>query len=63
MRTYKEFMECSVNRTIKLISGKWKPVILKQLAEGETRFVDIWRAIPKVSKKVLSVDIPGMLTT
>ena len=37
-----------------MLSGKWKAVILKHLADyGETRFIDLWRAFPRVSKKVL----------
>ena len=54
MMTYKDFEQCRVNRTLGILSGKWKAVILKHLADnGETRFVELWRAVPKVSKKVM----------
>lgn len=37
-----------------MISGKWNPMILYFLFhQGEFRFNDLWRAMPKVSKKVL----------
>ena len=52
--TYNDFEQCLVNRTLGMLSGKWKAVILKHLADnGETRFIDLWRAFPRVSKKVM----------
>ncbi len=51
--TYHDFERCAVNVTVGMIAGKWKPVILQHLKAGETRFVALWRAIPRVSKKVL----------
>lgn len=51
--TYKDFERCTVNVTVGMIAGKWKPVIMQHLALGETRFVALWRIIPRVSKKVL----------
>lgn len=54
MMTYNDFEQCLVNRTLGMLSGKWKAVILKYLADnGETRFIDLWRAFPRVSKKVM----------
>jgi len=50
-----------------MISGKWKPMILYFLFhEGEFRFNDLWRAMPKVSKKVLiehlrKMEIEGLI--
>lgn len=35
-------------------TGKWKPVILYHFFhDGDIRFTELWRKIPKVSKKVL----------
>ncbi|WP_310392548.1 helix-turn-helix domain-containing protein [Hymenobacter sp.] len=51
--TYNDFERCAVNVTVGMIAGKWKPVILQHLEPGEIRFVALWRAIPRVSKKVL----------
>lgn len=51
--TYNEFERCAVNVTVDIIAGKWKPVILQHLSVNETRFTDLWRSIPRVSKKVL----------
>lgn len=51
--TYNDFEHCAVNITINMIVGKWKPVILQHLSAGEIRFVNLWRLLPRVSKKVL----------
>ena len=51
--TYDDFERCAVNVTVGMIAGKWKPVVLQHLMPGEVRFVELWRAIPRVSKKVL----------
>jgi len=51
--THPEFKRCAVNVTLAMIGGKWKPVILQHMAPGELRFVQLWRALPRVSKKVL----------
>ncbi len=51
--THKEFENCAVNITIGMLAGKWKPVILQHLFSGELRFIQLWRLLPRVSKKVL----------
>ncbi|RIV20451.1 transcriptional regulator [Fibrisoma montanum] len=51
--TYNDFENCAVNITIGMLAGKWKPVILQHLAAGELRFIQLWRLLPRVSKKVL----------
>ena len=51
---YKEFENCHLNIFLKLFSGKWKPLILYHFFKnGDIRFTDLWRNIPKISKKVL----------
>jgi len=59
------FMEnyesCSVVKVIKLINGKWKPFILFLLSKEPHSFNEIWRRIPKVSKKVLSTHLKEMI--
>jgi DNA-binding HxlR family transcriptional regulator len=36
-----------------MLAGKWKTVILQHLAGGKLRFIQLWRLLPRVSKKVL----------
>lgn len=49
-----DLLDCPVVSTLKLIQGKWKPHVLRLLAEGTMRFGEIRRTIPGVSQKVLS---------
>lgn len=52
---YKDFQNCGLKRALDMISGKWTPPILYFLFNNQDmRFNDLWRSIPKISKKVLS---------
>ena len=54
MMNYKDFENCGLNKTLKMLTGKWKPLILHYLFhEGAFRFNELWIAMPRVSKKVL----------
>lgn len=44
---------CGLDATLKIISGKWKPLILYFLLRGPTRYGELKRAIRDVSDKVL----------
>ncbi|MFN1836296.1 winged helix-turn-helix transcriptional regulator [Balneola sp. MJW-20] len=58
---YKEFENCGLRKALDMVSGKWKPLILHYLFhEGEFRFNELWRSIPKVSKKVLTEQLRQM---
>lgn len=51
---YEEFENCGLKRSLDILSGKWKPVILHYLfQQNKIRFIELWRLIPHVSKKVL----------
>lgn len=64
---YEEYLNCPFNKFLNILNGKWKPMILYVLfKEGDIRFTEIWRKIPKVSKKVLleqlnSLELDGIL--
>ncbi|TAD92202.1 MAG: transcriptional regulator [Alphaproteobacteria bacterium] len=45
---------CPVTHCLSLIGGKWKPVILFCLAGGVNRFGALSRAIPAVTKQMLT---------
>lgn len=58
---YKDFENCRLKKTLTMVSGKWKPLILHFLFHyGEYRFNDLWRSMPKVSKKVLTEHLRQM---
>jgi DNA-binding HxlR family transcriptional regulator len=44
---------CGLNATLRIISGKWKPLILFFLRDGPKRYGELKRLIPEVSNKVL----------
>jgi DNA-binding HxlR family transcriptional regulator len=45
---------CSVIATLKLFATKWKPCILCYLSAGSLRYNELHRAIPNISRKMLS---------
>ena len=45
---------CSVERTLGLIDGKWKIVILYKLLRGTLRFNELRRRIPAVTQRMLT---------
>lgn len=45
---------CPVTECLKVIGGKWKPVILYSVGHGATRFGILRRVIPGISKQVLT---------
>jgi DNA-binding HxlR family transcriptional regulator len=44
---------CGLDATLRIISGKWKPLVLFFLREGPKRYGELKRSIPGVSDKVL----------
>ncbi|MGK6341034.1 winged helix-turn-helix transcriptional regulator [Chryseobacterium sp. DT-3] len=58
---FEEFKNCGLRRSLDFLSGKWKPLILHNLfEEDQVRFVELWRKMPRVSKKVLSEQLKQM---
>ncbi|KAA2239530.1 helix-turn-helix transcriptional regulator [Chitinophaga agrisoli] len=49
-----EYKHCGLNVALTILSGKWKPMILYYISHTpEMRFTELWRIIPKITKKVL----------
>ncbi|MET0208126.1 MAG: helix-turn-helix domain-containing protein [Burkholderiaceae bacterium] len=44
---------CGLNATLRIISGKWKPLVLFFLRDSPKRYGELKRLIPGVSDKVL----------
>lgn len=44
----------SVETTLKVVGGKWKPVILCHLTEGIKRFSELKRDMPDITQKMLT---------
>ena len=52
--TYRNASECPITKSVEIIGGKWKPIILWVLRDGPLRYSEINKEIEGVSEKVLS---------
>lgn len=53
MREYKVSARCPIRTTLEMVGGKWKLLIIVQLAGGPLRLTTIRQAIPDISEKML----------
>jgi DNA-binding HxlR family transcriptional regulator len=53
--------KCPIRTTLELVGGKWKLLLIKQLADGPARFAELGKAIPEVSEKILSAELKDLL--
>lgn len=51
---------CPVELTLRLISNKWKILILRDLISGPQRFSELRRSIGSISQKVLTSNLRDM---
>ena len=50
--------ECKANTALDILIGKWKPIILYHLGQsGTLRFSGLQRAIPEITKKMLTAQL------
>jgi DNA-binding HxlR family transcriptional regulator len=55
-----KIFNCPMELAVNLISGKWKAVILWNLAEGALRFTELSRRFPGASEKVLTAQLRSL---
>lgn len=55
-----ELPPCPVEITLKLISDRWKVLIIRDLLDGTKRFGELRKSIGKVSQKVLTANLRTM---
>ncbi|WP_103867105.1 helix-turn-helix domain-containing protein [Aquimarina sp. I32.4] len=53
--------DCSIEKTLLLISGKWKPAILSELLKRSLRLKDIQEGLPEASKRALTQQLKEMI--
>ncbi|MEN7551757.1 helix-turn-helix domain-containing protein [Rapidithrix thailandica] len=46
--------KCPMRATLKVIGGKWKPLILQQVNGKVSRFSELQRQIPEITKQMLT---------
>lgn len=51
---YVERDACPLYTAIGVISGRWKPMIIQRLADGPLGFGALQRAMPRITRKVLT---------
>ncbi|MCB0516325.1 MAG: helix-turn-helix transcriptional regulator [Bacteroidetes bacterium] len=53
----KKYGGCPVSATLKLIGGKWKPLILYFISVDVNRFGQLQRMMPDCSKRMMTVQL------
>jgi DNA-binding HxlR family transcriptional regulator len=48
------YESCPITRTLEVVGGKWKPLLLHFLAEGPRRSGELGRLVPQASAKMLT---------
>lgn len=51
---HKKQVSCPVETTLKVIGGRWKVLILKELFRGVKRFGELQRALTGITQKMLT---------
>ncbi|WKK67106.1 winged helix-turn-helix transcriptional regulator [Lutimonas zeaxanthinifaciens] len=53
--------DCSIEKTLNVISGKWKPAILSEVLKRNLRLRDIQKGLPEASKRALTQQLGEMI--
>jgi DNA-binding HxlR family transcriptional regulator len=49
-----KYTDCPITRTLEVVGGKWKPIILHYLSDNPRRSGELARLIPQASAKMLT---------
>jgi DNA-binding HxlR family transcriptional regulator len=53
-------IECSIEKALNVLEGKWSFLIIKNLFEGTRRFGELRKALHDISPKTLTVRLRGL---
>ena len=56
----KELPKCPIETTLKLLSNKWKILIIRDLLNGTKRFGELKKALGTITQKVLTANLRNM---
>lgn len=56
----KELPKCPVETTLKLLSSRWKVLIIRDLLNGTKRFGELKKALGTITQKVLTTNLRDM---
>ena len=51
---------CPVEEAIRLLGGRWRIVLVYHLLDGKHRFSDLRRAMPRISQRMLTLDLRAL---
>ncbi len=57
---HKKQVSCPVETTLKIIGGRWKVLILRELFVGIKRFNELQRSLPGITQKMLTQQLREM---
>ncbi|NJL80935.1 MAG: helix-turn-helix transcriptional regulator [Richelia sp. RM2_1_2] len=57
---HKKMVSCEVETTLKLIGGRWKVLIIRELLSGVKRFGELQRALLGITQKMLTQQLREM---
>jgi DNA-binding HxlR family transcriptional regulator len=60
-RTINISARCPIRTTLEMLGGKWKLLIIFQLASGKHRFGELKRLIPDISEKMLVQELKSLM--
>ncbi len=55
-------LACPIEKTLRMIAGKWKTIILWYLGSGTKRYGELKKLIPEVSEKMLTQSLRELET-
>ena len=53
--------KCSLTAALRVVGGKWKPIIILNLSKSSKRFGQLDYSIPQVSRKVLASQLSELV--
>lgn len=53
-------LTCAVETTLKVIGGRWKVLIIRELMTGVKRFGELQRSLPGITQKMLTQQLREM---